>query len=77
MDMEISADGTVSVKNVSQVLTQEDVLDIITENFKEDLTPEEEYVIMDVPDPESDMYTDWYLVPKSLMESKKRGLNTV
>ncbi len=74
MDFEVTSDGMFAIKNVSKVLDETDILDLARDNFAEELKDGEEYFVLQVTDVEDDHMTNWFLVPRSLMEKQKKTL---
>ncbi len=74
MDFEVTSAGMFAIKNVSKVLDETDILDLARDNFTEELKDGEEYFVLEVSDVEDDDMTNWFLVPKHIIESQKKTL---
>ena len=74
MDFEVTSDGMFAIKNVSKVLDETDILDLARDNFTDELADGEEYFVLEVPHTEDEDLTNWFLVPRDLMERQKKTL---
>lgn len=74
MDIELAEDGMICVKDVSRALSQKDILELIAEHFHEEMADGTEYIIAEVKEVDNDDFTNWFLIPRSLMGKRKKGI---
>ncbi len=80
MDIKVTHDGMLCIGNVSQALSEIDILDLFREHFPEELgdpeatyqidDPNSKYVLLQVTEEGEETITNWTMIPRRNMDSQ-------